>query len=118
MGDHLAPIALGTGRTATSVSEGGYHTCAVLDDGEVKCWGSGAQGQLGQDNSWNIASPALVPGIALGLNASTVSAGTSNTTCAMLVDGSGKCWGYWGDGALSVSGFDNLGGDSIGGLRR
>ena len=111
MGDHLAAIALGTGRTATAVSEGGYHTCAVLDDGEVKCWGSGASGQLGQDSSLDVASPALLPGVALGLKASTVSAGSNHTTCALLVDGSGKCWGYWADGALSVSGFSSLGGD-------
>ncbi|MEO7035418.1 MAG: DUF4215 domain-containing protein [Polyangiaceae bacterium] len=111
MGDHLAAIALGTGRSATSVSEGGYHTCAVLDDGEVKCWGSGSSGQLGQDSSVDVASPASLPGVALGLKASTVSAGTNNTTCALSVDGAGKCWGYWGDGALSVSGFDSLGGD-------
>ena len=32
-------VDLGTGRTAVSVSAGQYHTCAVLDDGSLKCWG-------------------------------------------------------------------------------
>ncbi|MEO8903642.1 MAG: DUF4215 domain-containing protein [Polyangiaceae bacterium] len=111
MGDHLAAVALGTGRTATLVSEAGFHTCAVLDDGGVKCWGSGSSGQLGQNNSLNLASAALLPEVPLGGKTSTVSAGTGNTTCALGVDGSGKCWGYWVSGALSVSGFDSLGGD-------
>ncbi|DAC59826.1 MAG TPA: cell wall anchor protein, partial [Candidatus Poseidoniales archaeon] len=35
------------GRTVTAVSGGEYHTCAVLDDGTVKCWGFDGYGQLG-----------------------------------------------------------------------
>jgi len=111
MGDNLHAIPLGTGRTAISVSEGGYHTCAVLDDGEVKCWGSGASGQLGQDSALDIPSPAQISGVPLGGKAITVSAGNNNTTCALLADASGKCWGSWKDGAISVSGFSSLGGD-------
>ena len=33
-------VSLGIGRTAVSVSAGTYHTCAVLDDGSLKCWGT------------------------------------------------------------------------------
>ncbi len=39
MGDNLPAVDLGTGRTATAIAAGGYHTCALLDDGTVKCWG-------------------------------------------------------------------------------
>ena len=31
---------LGVGRTARSVAAARYHTCAVLDDRSVKCWGA------------------------------------------------------------------------------
>jgi hypothetical protein len=39
MGDALPAIELGTGRTVTAISAGRYHTCAILDDGAVECWG-------------------------------------------------------------------------------
>ena len=39
-------IDLGTGRTAVAVSAGSYHACAILDNGELKCWGT-----IGKD-SW------------------------------------------------------------------
>ena len=47
MGDNLAPIDLGTGRTATAIAAGAAHTCAVLDDGEIKCWGQNGVGPTG-----------------------------------------------------------------------
>ena len=47
MGDSLPAVSLGTGRTATAVSGGDKHTCALLDDRTVKCWGTNTNGQLG-----------------------------------------------------------------------
>ncbi|HIG25022.1 MAG TPA: hypothetical protein EYQ49_03870, partial [Acidimicrobiia bacterium] len=47
MGDNLPAINLGTGRTATQIVAGFYHTCALLDDATIKCWGLNSNGQLG-----------------------------------------------------------------------
>ncbi len=47
MGDNLTVVDLGTGRTAKAVTLGWRHSCAILDDDSLKCWGSGGDGQLG-----------------------------------------------------------------------
>ncbi len=41
------PVALPAGRAASDISAGDNHTCAILDDGVVTCWGSDTFGQLG-----------------------------------------------------------------------
>ncbi|CAM9624678.1 unnamed protein product [Hapterophycus canaliculatus] len=44
MGEGLAVVDLGTGRTAKHVACGQHNTCAVLDDGSLKCWGYNSNG--------------------------------------------------------------------------
>jgi E3 ubiquitin-protein ligase HERC3 len=50
MGDNLPVISLGTGRTVQSMVGLNQHTCAILDDDTLKCWGWNGYGQLGQGN--------------------------------------------------------------------
>ena len=38
---------LGTGRSATAIFAGGGHTCALLVDTSLKCWGDNGAGELG-----------------------------------------------------------------------
>ena len=52
MGDSLSYVDLGTGRTAVvlaslKMSPAGGHTCALLDNDAVKCWGENVFGHLG-----------------------------------------------------------------------
>ena len=102
----LPPVDLGPGRTATAVSAGAYAGlfssaphCAILDNGTVKCWGSGIFGQLGQDSSDTIgdqaAEVAALPPVNLGpgRTATAISAGQGHT-CALLDNGTVKCWGF------------------------
>ena len=35
----------------TQVSSGSYHTCTILDDGSISCWGDNEFGQLGDGSS-------------------------------------------------------------------
>eukprot|EP00798_Chlamydomonas_sp_ICE-L_P011629 gene11629-34338_t len=53
MGDALPAVDLGTGRTATSIAAGEHHTCAILDSGDLKCWGRNNKGQLGLGDTGN-----------------------------------------------------------------
>ena len=110
MGDSLAAVDLGTSRTAVHVSAGidfvSPHTCAVLDNGSVKCWGGNTDGQLGygdtldrgdQPGEMGDALPTIDLGV--GRTAIQVSAG-SKFTCAVLDDASVKCWGQNNVGQL------------------
>ncbi len=84
---------------ARSTIAGGYHTCALLGDGSAQCWGGNSYGQLGNNNA-GVNSP--VPVAVTGLGGGTVvqMAGGGEHTCAILVDGSAKCWGLNDDGEL------------------
>jgi len=103
MGDALKPIPLGSGLTAIGLSAGESHTCALLAGGGVKCWGSKEYGQLGQDNKQNAPSPKELPSIQFARPAVAVSASNflfngkggenGGSTCALLDDGSARCWG-------------------------
>jgi cysteine-rich repeat protein len=92
MGDALKPIPLGAGRKAIGVSAGSNYSCAVLDDGSVKCWGSGQYGQLGGETVYDALSPVQFTLVDLKRAATAVSA-SDGVTCALLDDGSVKCWG-------------------------
>ena len=39
MADSLETVELGAGRTAKTITAGEYYTCAILDNGQVECWG-------------------------------------------------------------------------------
>jgi alpha-tubulin suppressor-like RCC1 family protein len=51
--------SFGFGLPITEVDAGGQFTCALLDEREVVCWGTGAEGQLGQGNTLNIGISEL-----------------------------------------------------------
>ena len=40
-------VDLGTGRSAVKLSAGLEHSCALLDDSKIKCWGDNLFGELG-----------------------------------------------------------------------
>lgn len=82
------PVVVSEIATATQVSVGTYHSCALLGT-TVKCWGSNSYGQLGREGS-SSSTPVGVTGID---NAVEISAGDYHT-CARLLDGKVKCWGW------------------------
>jgi alpha-tubulin suppressor-like RCC1 family protein len=45
---------------ATAISTGGAHTCALLQDRTVRCWGLNAYGQLGNDTATDSYVPVQV----------------------------------------------------------
>ena len=93
----------GNGFSASTVSAGYYHTCALISDGTVKCWGYGSYGQLGNGGSSSSAVPVPVSGLS---NAIDVSAGDYHT-CALIDDGTVVCWGDGAYGRLGNGGTNN-----------
>ena len=78
------------------------HSCAVLANGQVSCWGSGSRGQLGNGELADSKYPVTVKNIAgTGplLNVKEVAVGAQHT-CALLENQTVKCWGLQGDGLL------------------
>jgi alpha-tubulin suppressor-like RCC1 family protein len=105
----LAPGAAVTGLDdAIAISTGSGHACAVRAGGTVVCWGSDSAGQLGDgmmhaDCGGTECSnvPVAVAGLA---DALLVSAG-SGFTCALLRDGTARCWGQNDLGQLGNGGL-------------
>ena len=84
--------SLGEGRTAVGISAGRIHTCALLDDGTVSCWGDNYNGQLGDNSTTNGNTPTPISSLGEGRSAVAISSGGWHT-CAILDDGSVSCWG-------------------------
>lgn len=78
------------------VKAGGSHTCALLNNGSVKCWGHGNNGRLGDGNTVRQDNPITVSNITTAIQ---VTAGGSHT-CALLSEGLVKCWGSGSYGQL------------------
>ena len=109
------PVDLGPGRTARAIATGNYHSCALLDNGSVRCWGYGTSGQLGYASSATIGddeAPASAGPVDLGpgRTARAITAGSVHT-CAVLDDGSARCWGYGEDGRLGYANTSTIGDD-------
>jgi hypothetical protein len=105
MGIYLSAINLGSGRTATQISTGDDHTCALLDDGTVKCWGLNGSGQLGRSDKFNYGDSSsetisAMSAISFGSRrVVSISTGAAHS-CAYFGDGSSRCWGENSDGQL------------------
>lgn len=91
--------SLGDGRTAVALSAGRDHTCAILDNGSIVCWGADGDGQLGDGIRTNLGTPTQTTGLGAGRTAIAISAGEGHT-CAILDNGSVLCWGRNGEGQL------------------
>jgi alpha-tubulin suppressor-like RCC1 family protein len=99
VGDDESPASAGdvdVGGPVLQVAAGPQHTCAVLVDGRLRCWGVNSGGQLGfPDESLIIGddeTPASADAIEIGGMAAQAVAG-NGYSCVLLSTGSVRCWG-------------------------
>jgi alpha-tubulin suppressor-like RCC1 family protein len=118
MGDDLPSVDLGTYRHATALTIGGDHSCALLDDSSLKCWGSNVAGGIGAGVLGNLGDEPdemgdALPTVDLGTGRHAVSvAGGDYHTCAILDDGTLKCWGNNEFGQLGLGDTEARGDDA------
>jgi hypothetical protein len=116
IGDDELPSSAGDVNVGGTVVQlvGGYdYTCALLDDGNVRCWGSGRYGTLGYGNTEAIGDdeiPASVGYVDIGEKVVRLAA-TDWHTCALLDTGSVRCWGRNDSGQLGYGHTNDIGDD-------
>ena len=97
------PVSVLLPSPAKFISAGSSHSCAVLTNGQVFCWGTGLTGQLGNNDTINQATPVRA---GTSLLADVVSAGGQHTCSLNATDGTISCWGSNELGQLGP-GLDN-----------
>jgi hypothetical protein len=103
---------LSLGGKAIDLVAGTQHTCALLEGGAVRCWGLGDNGRLGHAHTRDIGDdelPVEAGDVPVGGRVSRLSVGGA-ATCALLEDGSARCWGH-NTGALGTGDFQDRGDD-------
>lgn len=95
---------------------GREHTCALLSDQSVTCWGRSTHGQLGYGNHETIEMPSRAGPVSithdLGVSVTSLTA-RAFRTCALLSNGRLKCWGQGSDGALGNGDLQDIGDDEL-----
>jgi alpha-tubulin suppressor-like RCC1 family protein len=83
---------------AIQVAAGGYHSCALLDDGAVYCWGRCMDAEIGDNtpvcsmSSPGKPLPSAVYGLGAGSGIIKISTGRLHS-CGVMANGSVVCWG-------------------------
>jgi len=107
IGDDETPATLpdvDVGGVATRVVVGKYHSCAILEEGKLRCWGWNNKGQLGYGHKRTIGdneTPASVKPVPLDEPVKDIALGRLHT-CALLESGAIRCWGWNSKGQLGL----------------
>lgn len=96
---NVPTLVVGLDSGVKSIIAGNYHSCAIMNSGQIKCWGRNAEGQLGDGTKVDRLTPVDVIGYE-GHAVEVVAAWYY--TCAISDAGHMSCWGL---GALGNGGY-------------
>ncbi|MCF7898340.1 MAG: hypothetical protein K9L31_00110 [Candidatus Pacebacteria bacterium] len=90
--------------SVVQISTGLSHTCVLINDSSVYCWGYNGYGQLGDNTTSQRNTPIQVVGISVLDNFSNVlrmaTGLTTNHNCLIRTDNTLYCWGLNNNGEL------------------
>ena len=106
-----APVVVVGALSFTTLASGGFHNCGLVASGAAYCWGGNSEGELGNGQNQNTATPVAV---SFGYPYKAISAGgnlygggsyyydpvTHAHTCAITTAGVTYCWGTNADWEL------------------
>ena len=118
---------------AVAISAAQYQTCVVLRDGSVACWGNspdgianhdipvtvdaGVDAQCSSDGmTGQVIMVGSTPGVVPCVSSAVMVAAGQATNCALISDGSIRCWGYGFTGALGNGNVDGPIEEQTGGM--
>ena len=82
------------------IALGTAHSCALIGDGSVHCWGFDTIGELGTASPPGVVGTTLTPGLAMpGVGGVQIAVG-GRTTCVLMEDTTVRCWGAGESGQL------------------
>ena len=117
MGDNLPFVNLPPNTSAIGIAAGNSHTCVLLDDNTVRCWGENNTGQLGLGHT-NIVGTipshmgaALQPVAFSAVETPRDIVANGDSTCAIFNSGRTSCWGSNARGKLGYGHTRHLGDD-------
>ncbi len=115
MGDQLPYVNLGSRSKISAITCGAGHTCALFEDGRVKCWGGNHYGELGYGDRQSRGKLPNEMGehllfVELGSDSKVISLSAGmHYSCALFENGKAKCWGDNHLGQLGVGNKNNYG---------
>jgi alpha-tubulin suppressor-like RCC1 family protein len=99
--NEVVQSVLGLSDKVVDLRSGGAHSCALLQNGQVQCWGDDSEGQLGRGVTPPHADQfAITPTNVVGLSSIQAIAAGMEFTCALSQIGEVSCWGNGKSGQL------------------